>query len=153
MGYKHDQNYHSPTVRAEDSTNNELPPPYTEEDEAPTPKTEAQPSPTPETSLISSNLEGRRNLLLVYVHGFMGNETSFQKFPTHVHNLLGERLAHQHAVQSIVYPKYKSRKKIDFARDELVHWCVLLLFLESRCFLADSRLLAGLAVRQLTMQT
>ncbi|KAL9581689.1 MAG: hypothetical protein Q9212_003746 [Teloschistes hypoglaucus] len=106
---------------ARDSTINELPPPYTE-DEAPTPKTEGRPSPNPETSVISSNLEGRRSLLLVYVHGFMGNETSFQKFPTHVHNLLCERLADQYAVQSIVYPKYKSRKKIDFARDELVHW-------------------------------
>src|SRR4051812_8803886 len=28
--------------------------------------------------------DGRRTLLLVYIHGFMGNETSFQSFPAHV---------------------------------------------------------------------
>ncbi|KAL8667175.1 MAG: hypothetical protein Q9202_000747 [Teloschistes flavicans] len=120
MGYKHDQNHPSPTLRAGASADDDLPPPYPE-DEGPTSKTEAQPSPDSETNVISSNFEGSRSLLLVYVHGFMGNETSFQQFPTHVHNLLNKRLADRYAVQSIVYPKYKSRKKIDFARDELVH--------------------------------
>lgn len=133
MGYKRDQNYPSRTLRAGASADDDLPPPYPE-DEGPTSKTEAQPSPDSETHIISSNLEGSRSLLLVYVHGFMGNETSFQRFPTHVHNLLDKRLADRYAVQSIVYPKYKSRKKIDFARDELVHWCVLQLFHASKCF-------------------
>ncbi|KAL8655425.1 MAG: hypothetical protein Q9210_000891, partial [Variospora velana] len=30
-----------------------------------------------------SPINGRRHLLLIYIHGFMGNETSFQNFPAH----------------------------------------------------------------------
>lgn len=69
-----------------------------------------------------SRREGRRTLLLVYVHGFMGNETSFQSFPAHVHNLLTITLAETHVVHTKIYPRYKSRKAIDFARDDFSNW-------------------------------
>lgn len=29
----------------------------------------------------------RRRLLIIYIHGFMGTETSFQSFPRHVHDV------------------------------------------------------------------
>ncbi|MCJ1307206.1 hypothetical protein MMC25_000852 [Agyrium rufum] len=64
----------------------------------------------------------KRKLLLVYIHGFMGDETSFQSFPSHVHNLLLSLLAETHIVHSKVYPRYKSRKAIDFARDDFSKW-------------------------------
>ncbi|KAL2042997.1 hypothetical protein N7G274_004055 [Stereocaulon virgatum] len=74
----------------------------------------------------STNADGKRTLLLVYVHGFMGNETSFQSFPAHVHNLvtvkLGEVGTNSHVVHTKIYPKYKSRKHIEFARDGLSEW-------------------------------
>ncbi|KAG9241444.1 hypothetical protein BJ878DRAFT_536533 [Calycina marina] len=66
--------------------------------------------------------DGRRTLLLVYIHGFMGNETSFQSFPAHVHNLLTISLNETHVVHTKIYPRYKSRKAIDFARDDFSQW-------------------------------
>jgi hypothetical protein len=69
-----------------------------------------------------SGRDGRRTLLLVYIHGFMGNETSFQSFPAHVHNLLAITLAETHVVHTKIYPRYKSRKAIDFARDDFSTW-------------------------------
>lgn len=65
---------------------------------------------------------GRRTLLLIYIHGFMGNETSFQSFPAHVHNLLTIAVAETHVVHTKIYPRYKSRRAIEFARDDFSTW-------------------------------
>lgn len=69
-----------------------------------------------------SGRDGRRTLLLIYIHGFNGNETSFQSFPAHVHNLLTIRLAETHVVHTKIYPRYRSRKAIEFARDDFSNW-------------------------------
>jgi len=66
--------------------------------------------------------DGRRTLLLVYIHGFMGNETSFQSFPAHTHNLLTITLEETHVVHTKIYPRYKSRKSIELARDHFSTW-------------------------------
>lgn len=71
---------------------------------------------------VESAGENRRTLLLVYIHGFLGNETSFRSFPAHVHNVLTTTLAATHAVHSKIYPRYKSRKNISFARDDFSKW-------------------------------
>ena len=65
---------------------------------------------------------GKRTLLLIYIHGFLGNETSFQSFPAHVHNVVTVKLAETHVVHTKIYPKYKSRKHIEFARDVFSEW-------------------------------
>ena len=64
----------------------------------------------------------RRTLLLVYIHGFMGSETSFQSFPAHVHNLLSNALVETHLVHTKMYPRYRSRNAIESAREELSTW-------------------------------
>ena len=64
----------------------------------------------------------KRTLLLIYVHGFLGNETSFQSFPAHVHNLTTHLLKETHIVHTKIYPRYKSRKAINFARDDFSKW-------------------------------
>ena len=64
----------------------------------------------------------KRTLLLIYIHGFMGNEASFKSFPAHVHNLLTISLEETHVVHTKIYPRYKSRKAIDFARDDFSTW-------------------------------
>ncbi|KAH9223004.1 hypothetical protein DL95DRAFT_440737 [Leptodontidium sp. 2 PMI_412] len=69
-----------------------------------------------------SGRDGRRTLLLVFIHGFMGNETSFQSFPAHIHNLLTITLSETHVVHTKIYPRYKSRNAIDFARDDFSKW-------------------------------
>ncbi|KAL1639071.1 hypothetical protein SLS58_008273 [Diplodia intermedia] len=57
--------------------------------------------------------DGRRKLLLVYIHGFMGDETSFQSFPAHVHNLVTVTLRETHVVHTKIYPKYRARNTIE----------------------------------------
>lgn len=64
----------------------------------------------------------RRTLLIVYIHGFMGTETSFKSFPAHVHNVLSISLADSHVVHTKIYPRYQSRKNISFARDAFSNW-------------------------------
>ena len=64
----------------------------------------------------------RRTLLLIYIHGFHGDETSFRSFPAHVHNLATELLEQTHAVHTKIYPRYQSRKAIEFARDNFSNW-------------------------------
>ncbi|KAL3418065.1 Stress response protein nst1-like protein 2 [Phlyctema vagabunda] len=75
-------------------------------------------------SLVPSETgrDGRRKLLLVFIHGFMGNETSFQSFPAHLHNMLTVMLSATHIVHTKIYPRYKSRRAIDFARDDFGKW-------------------------------
>ncbi|CAF9922436.1 MAG: hypothetical protein ALECFALPRED_002085 [Alectoria fallacina] len=76
----------------------------------------------PHTDGDGNRTDGKRTLLLVYIHGFMGNETSFQSFPAHVHNLVTVKLEGSHIVHTKIYPKYKSRKAIEFARDAFSDW-------------------------------
>lgn len=64
----------------------------------------------------------RRKLLCIYVHGFMGDTTSFQSFPAHVHNLLTVLLAETHVVHTKLYPRYRSKRNISFARDDFSKW-------------------------------
>ncbi|KAI0445483.1 hypothetical protein F4803DRAFT_156214 [Xylaria telfairii] len=64
----------------------------------------------------------RRKLLVIYVHGFMGNDTSFQSFPAHVHKHLKLALSDSHVVHSKIYPRYKTYKSIDVARDNFSQW-------------------------------
>ncbi|OAX83855.1 hypothetical protein ACJ72_01785 [Emergomyces africanus] len=71
---------------------------------------------------VDSNRDGRRTLLLVYIHGFVGSDTSFKKFPAHVHNLLTVMLSESHVVHSKIYPRYKTRKAIEFVRDDFSYW-------------------------------
>lgn len=73
-------------------------------------------------SLLPDSRGGRRTLLLIFIHGFMGNETSFQNFPAHLHSLLTMTLAESHVVHTKIYPRYKSKKAIEFARDDLSNW-------------------------------
>ncbi|UKZ83390.1 hypothetical protein TrVFT333_011198 [Trichoderma virens FT-333] len=69
-----------------------------------------------------SDSDARRTLLLVYIHGFYGNDQSFRSFPAHVHNFLREALSETHVVHSKVYPRYKTYKAIDVARDNFSAW-------------------------------
>ncbi|KIW91047.1 uncharacterized protein Z519_07941 [Cladophialophora bantiana CBS 173.52] len=71
---------------------------------------------------ITSPGDNRRTLLVVYIHGFLGTETSFKSFPAHVHNLLTPAVAETHVVYTKIYPRYKSRRNISFVRDDFSNW-------------------------------
>ncbi|PTB68010.1 hypothetical protein BBK36DRAFT_1194615 [Trichoderma citrinoviride] len=64
----------------------------------------------------------RRTLLLVYIHGFYGNDQSFHSFPAHVHNYLRDALSETHVVHTKLYPRYKTYKAIEVARDNFSAW-------------------------------
>jgi hypothetical protein len=54
----------------------------------------------------------------------MGTETSFKSFPAHVHNLLTITLAESHVVHTKIYPRYKTRQKIQVATEDFSRWYV-----------------------------
>ncbi|KAL9058015.1 MAG: hypothetical protein Q9162_002007 [Coniocarpon cinnabarinum] len=68
------------------------------------------------------NQDGKRRLLLVYVHGFLGNETSFQSFPAHVHNLLTILLSGSHVVHTKIYPRYRTKQALQLAANDFSEW-------------------------------
>lgn len=70
----------------------------------------------------AESLDGRRTLLLIYIHGFLGTEETFQSFPAHVHNLVTVLLADTHVIHTKIYPRYKSKKPIEYARDDFSNW-------------------------------
>lgn len=81
----------------------------------------------PRTSSVQSLLptggeSGKRTLLLIYIHGFRGKETTFKSFPAHVHNLVAILVAGTHVVHTKIYPAYRSRDKLESARDDFSHW-------------------------------
>ncbi|KAG9788877.1 hypothetical protein KCU88_g1638, partial [Aureobasidium melanogenum] len=81
-------------------------------------------SSTQSLGAVKSADDQRRTLLLVYIHGFLGDETSFKSFPAHVHGLLSPTLAATHVVYTKIYPRYKSRENITVARNALSNWLV-----------------------------
>jgi hypothetical protein len=83
------------------------------------PRSSSTQSLVPDPTVDSSGL---RRVLLVYLHGFMGNETSFRSFPAHVHNLVTVTLADTHVVHTKLYPRYQSRNSLEVARDNFSNW-------------------------------
>jgi hypothetical protein len=59
-------------------------------------------------------------LHIVYVHGFRGDHTTFQTFPSDLHAYLLPSIP---GLQTWVYPTYKSAKPLAFARKNLLTWC------------------------------
>ncbi|KAG6039074.1 hypothetical protein E4U41_003342 [Claviceps citrina] len=62
--------------------------------------------------------ETRRKLLVVFIHGFHGNDQSFRSFPAHVRACLRTLLSSTHVIHSKIYPRYKTYKAIEVARDD-----------------------------------
>ncbi|KAI6630711.1 hypothetical protein MCOR07_000269 [Pyricularia oryzae] len=77
---------------------------------------------TEEFGAAAGHQDPRRTLLVVYIHGFMGNDTSFQRFPAHMHEFLRESLAETHAVHTKIYPRYKTYRTIDVATENFSRW-------------------------------
>lgn len=88
------------------------------------PRTSSTQSLAPSTPIdqTGSSRDPRRTLLVIYIHGFMGNDSSFRSFPAHVHNYLREALAETHVIHSKIYPRYKTYKSITVARDNFSIW-------------------------------
>ncbi|KAG8750975.1 hypothetical protein FRC14_008239 [Serendipita sp. 396] len=70
------------------------------------------------TSTVSSN-RSLETIHIVYVHGFQGDHTTFQSFPSDLHYYL---LPHIPNLQSWIYPTYKSAKPLSFAVKNFLMW-------------------------------
>ncbi|KAI9721907.1 MAG: hypothetical protein M1828_005002 [Chrysothrix sp. TS-e1954] len=64
----------------------------------------------------------QRRLLLIYIHGFMGDETSFQSFPAHLHNLVKVLLSETHELHTKVYPRFRSKRALQIATEDFSKW-------------------------------
>jgi hypothetical protein len=135
MAYKTPGVHNAPPLPPRDSyqsssLNTAPPPAYTEKDNEGPYSAYAYASNDPRTSSTHSLVPDQarsheqRTLLLIFIHGFMGNETSFQSFPAHVHNLVTVTLAESHVVHTKIYPRYKSRRAIEVAAEEFSKWSV-----------------------------
>ncbi|EPS40837.1 hypothetical protein H072_5295 [Dactylellina haptotyla CBS 200.50] len=71
---------------------------------------------------IQSGESTQRTLLCVFIHGFVGDETSFRSFPAHFHELLTILVQETHVVHTKVYPKFKTRDKISLAVRNFSEW-------------------------------
>ncbi|KAF3311971.1 hypothetical protein TWF173_007643 [Orbilia oligospora] len=71
---------------------------------------------------IQSGQSNLRTLLCVFIHGFVGDETSFRSFPAHFHELLTILVQDTHVVHTKVYPKFKTRDKISIAVENFSQW-------------------------------
>ncbi|KAH8821745.1 hypothetical protein F5884DRAFT_101350 [Xylogone sp. PMI_703] len=120
---------YAPPLPPRAASNPDVPPPYATHD----PREDGLIQPSADPRLLSTqslvpletHQDGRRKLLLVYIHGFLGKEASFQHFPAHIHNILSITLAETHVVHTKIYPRYKSRGAIEFASEDFINWLEL----------------------------
>lgn len=66
----------------------------------------------------------KRRLLLIYIHGFNGTETTFQNLPLQVHGALTGLLTDSHVVHTRIYPRYKSEGDFQAAVNQFSKWYV-----------------------------
>ncbi|RXW19669.1 hypothetical protein EST38_g6175 [Candolleomyces aberdarensis] len=61
---------------------------------------------------------------LIYIHGFQGDDTSFQAFPLHLQEKLSSSVPPELNIrfQSSLYPTYKSVKPLSFATKNFLQW-------------------------------
>ncbi|KAG8811320.1 hypothetical protein FRC17_002531, partial [Serendipita sp. 399] len=71
------------------------------------------------TSSTISTIISLETIHIVYVHGFQGDHTTFQAFPSDLHNHL---LPYIPNLQSWIYPTYKSAKPLTFAVKNFLIW-------------------------------
>jgi len=121
---------------SQQATNSSFSSSQKESQAAPTPDLQGPPPlpmfPDPRASSTQSLLSStdgeeeckKRKLLVIYIHGYMGSDSSFQSFPAHVHNLLKNLLAESHIVHTKIYPRYKTYRSLELARDNFSDWLI-----------------------------
>jgi len=64
----------------------------------------------------------KRILLVIYIHGYNGNNQSFRSFPAHVHQYLKTALVDSHRIHSKIYPRYKTYRAMQVGVDNFSEW-------------------------------
>ncbi|KAI0175404.1 hypothetical protein BJ166DRAFT_478117 [Pestalotiopsis sp. NC0098] len=62
-----------------------------------------------------------RTLLLCFIHGFKGDDDTFQSFPQDLKIQVAKGLS-DHSVESVVYPKYETKGELAQSTDQFLSW-------------------------------
>lgn len=62
-----------------------------------------------------------RTLLLCFIHGFKGNDDTFQSFPEDLKNQVSSKLP-EHSVETVVYPKYETKGELFQSTERFMSW-------------------------------
>ncbi|KAK6511706.1 hypothetical protein TWF481_000612 [Arthrobotrys musiformis] len=112
----------SPSSASVPNTTNPSLHPYQSPNDPRTSSTASLLPPPSAVEAIKSGQSSLRTLLCVFIHGFVGDETSFRSFPAHFHELLTILVQDTHVVHTKVYPRFKTRDKISIAVDNFSQW-------------------------------
>ncbi|KAK6335092.1 hypothetical protein TWF718_010533 [Orbilia javanica] len=114
--------YLSPSSASVPNTTNPSLHPYQSPNDPRSSSTASLLPPPSAVEAIRSGESSLRTLLCVFIHGFVGDETSFRSFPAHFHELLTILVQDTHVVHTKVYPRFKTRDKISIAVDNFSRW-------------------------------
>lgn len=62
-----------------------------------------------------------RTLLLCFIHGFKGDDDTFQNFPQDLKVQVAKKLL-DHSVESVVFPKYETKGELSQSTEQLLSW-------------------------------
>ena len=82
--------------------------------------------PEPSTSTLSSDSPLPGLLLLICIHGFKGNDDTFEEFPKRISYNLSHTLYPKCKVEPCVYPAYKTSGDLAEAVTKFTEWLIQL---------------------------
>lgn len=77
--------------------------------------------PTSDAPALGSPTDKRRVLLLCFIHGFKGNDDTFQNFPEDLKRSIASNLDND-LVESVVYPKYETKGELAQSTEAFLDW-------------------------------
>ena len=78
-------------------------------------------TPTPDAPTSGPSTTTRRVLLLCFIHGFKGNDDTFQHFPEDLKRTISSNLDDNH-IESVVYPKYETKGELAQSTEAFLGW-------------------------------
>ncbi|KAH8902863.1 hypothetical protein BR93DRAFT_886210 [Coniochaeta sp. PMI_546] len=63
----------------------------------------------------------KRVLLLCFIHGFKGNDDTFQNFPEDLRKTISNNLDDEH-IESVIYPKYETKGELAQSTEAFLGW-------------------------------
>ncbi|OIW22802.1 hypothetical protein CONLIGDRAFT_664828 [Coniochaeta ligniaria NRRL 30616] len=69
----------------------------------------------------SPSTKTNRVLLLCFIHGFKGNDDTFQNFPDDLKKTISSNLGDEH-IESVVYPKYETKGELAQSTEAFLEW-------------------------------
>ena len=78
-------------------------------------------TPTTDAPASGSSTNTKRVLLLCFIHGFKGNDDTFQHFPEDLKRTIASNLDDNH-IESVVYPKYETKGELAQSTEAFLGW-------------------------------